>query len=240
MLMKKLFLTTAMLLGVYLNGEAQTITLPTTKRTKTTEKAVKQNKSENSVKSSIPTLPTIKKANVTETANSVVDSISNETPQTVPAIESETILAEKKDTVKTVVKRRKASRAKAIKRNPKVDDNEIYESAEHIPTYPGGAAALMEFIQNNLQYPEKAKSDKAEGIIQVSFVVEKDGSTSEFEVLDEHHPSLEAEAVRVLKMMPKWNPGTQDGVKIRVEYTVPVKFVLPEEEMNNQSNNIKQ
>jgi outer membrane biosynthesis protein TonB len=75
-------------------------------------------------------------------------------------------------------------------------------------------------------------------LVQVSFVVEKDGSTSEFEVLDEHHPSLEAEAVRVMKMMPKWNPGTQDGVKVRVEYTVPVKFALPQEEVNDSINNL--
>ena len=64
---------------------------------------------------------------------------------------------------------------------------------------------------------------------EVFFVVEKDGSTSEFEVLDEHHPALEAEAVRILQQMPKWTPATQDGVKVRVEYTVPVKFIAPEQ-----------
>ncbi|MBQ9498723.1 MAG: energy transducer TonB, partial [Bacteroidaceae bacterium] len=151
-------------------------------------------------------------------------------PGVLPTLPTTTMKAEeKKEVAKVIVKRRVAPRAKPIKRKPAVEDNEIYESAEHMPTYPGGVSALMEFIKTNLQYPEDALAEQASGIIQVSFVVEKDGSTKEFEVIDEHHPSLEAEAVRVLQQMPKWTPATQDGVKVRVEYTVPVKFVVPEQ-----------
>jgi protein TonB len=126
-----------------------------------------------------------------------------------------------------VVKRQTAPRAKPIVKRPKPEDNEIYESAEHMPTYPGGAAELVKFIGEKMQYPQEALADSVQGIVQVSFIVEKDGSTTEFEVLDEHHPALEAEAVRVLQQMPKWKPATQNGVKVRVEYVVPVKFSLP-------------
>ncbi len=247
--MRKWIIASAMLIGVALNGKAQTITLPTTKRTTTvttTEKPKKQKKGKKNVETGIPTLPTTRKADVTITAPSEENRKTGEVPQVLPTLPTTTskpavaeASVEKKEIVKVAAKRRVAPRAKAIVRNPKVDDNEIYESAEHIPTYPGGVAALMEFIKSNLQYPEDAIAEKAEGLIQVSFVVEKDGSTSEFEVLDEHHPSLEAEAVRVMKMMPKWNPGTQDGVKVRVEYTVPVKFSLPQEAVNDSINNIK-
>lgn len=125
-----------------------------------------------------------------------------------------------------VVKRKTAPRAKPIVKRPKKEDNEIYESAEHMPTYPGGAAELVNFIEKNIRYPQEALNDSIQDIIQVSFIVEKDGSTTDFEVIDEHHPALEAEAVRVLQQMPKWKPATQNGVKVRVEYVVPVKFKI--------------
>lgn len=246
--MKKWIIASAMLIGVALNGEAQTITLPTTKRATTVttpEKPKRQKKEKKNVETGIPTLPTTRKTDVTITTSSEENRKTGEVPQVLPTLPTTTskpdvakATDEKKEIVRVAAKRRQAPRAKAIVRNPKADDNEIYESAEHIPTYPGGVAALMEFIKSNLQYPEDAIAEKAEGLVQVSFVVEKDGSTSEFEVLDEHHPSLEAEAVRVMKMMPKWNPGTQDGVKVRVEYTVPVKFTLPQEEVNDSINNL--
>ena len=101
----------------------------------------------------------------------------------------------------------------------------IWQDAANIPD----SATAGQPLVLSMQYPEDALAERAEGIVQVSFVVEKDGSTSEFEVLDEHHPALEAEAVRILQQMPKWTPATQDGVKVRVEYTVPVKFIAPEQ-----------
>ena len=128
-----------------------------------------------------------------------------------------------------VVRRQLAPRSKPIIAKPKAEDNQIYESAQHMPTYPGGVAELSKFISERLVYPEAALADSAQGIVQVSFIVEKNGTPSEFEVLDEHHPALEAEAVRVLQQMPRWNPATQNGVKVRVEYVVPVKFTLPVE-----------
>ena len=206
--------------------------LPTSKRS---SKSDTQTPASSTVKTTstshpgvLPTLPTTAKPESTET------TAEKPHPGVLPTLPTTTAKpveegAEKKEVAKVIVKRRVAPRAKPIKRKPAVEDNEIYESAEHMPTYPGGVSALMEFIKSNMQYPEEALAERAEGIVQVSFVVEKDGSTTEFEVLDEHHPSLEAEAVRILQQMPKWTPATQDGVKVRVEYTVPVKFIAPEQ-----------
>ena len=199
--------------------------LPTTKRSNDTKKESPTESAAPTVSHPgvLPTLPTTAKHAEATSKESVH-------PGVLPTLPTTTMKAEeKKEVAKVIVKRRVAPRAKPIKRKPAVEDNEIYESAEHMPTYPGGVSALMEFIKANLQYPEDALAEQASGIIQVSFVVEKDGSTTEFEVIDEHHPSLEAEAVRVLQQMPKWTPATQDGVKVRVEYTVPVKFVVPEQ-----------
>ena len=178
--------------------QAQTLTLPTKKTART---QVDQEESNN--------------------ATPVKESSQTTPEQVAPKRDGNTI------TLPTTVRRKTAPRAKPIVERPKVQDNEIYESAEHMPTYPGGAIELKKFIDEHLQYPEAALADSAQDIVQVSFIVEKDGSTKDFEVIDEHHPALEAEAVRVLQNMPKWKPATQNGVKVRVEYVVPVKFTLP-------------
>ncbi len=218
--------------------------LPTLPTSKKSSKSDTQTPASSTVKTTstahpgvLPTLPTtVKPVNSETTAEKPHPGVLPTLPTTTAKPDEEG--AEKKEVAKVIVKRRMAPRAKPIKTKPAVEDNEIYESAEHMPTYPGGVSALMEFIKSNMQYPEDALAERAEGIVQVSFVVEKDGSTTEFEVLDEHHPALEAEAVRVLQQMPKWTPATQDGVKVRVEYTVPVKFIAPEqkEETINQDN----
>lgn len=216
-------------------GKAADSALPSLPTSKKSSKSDTQTPASSTVKTTstahpgvLPTLPTTAKPVSMETTAEkphpgVLPTLPTTTAKPVEAT------TEKKEVARVTVKRRVAPRAKPIKRKPAVEDNEIYESAEHMPTYPGGVSALMEFIKSNMQYPEDALAERAEGIVQVSFVVEKDGSTTEFEVLDEHHPALEAEAVRILQQMPKWTPATQDGVKVRVEYTVPVKFIAPEQ-----------
>ena len=200
--------------------QAQTLTLPTKKTDKTVDTNVKTEKEapviqQQKAQDGTLKLPTVKKSETSEPTQNqpVVTTPSDQTIAGIP--------------VMPIVKRQTAPRAKPIVKRPKPEDNEIYESAEHMPTYPGGASELMKFIGEKMQYPQEALADSAQGIVQVSFIVEKDGTPKEFEVLDEHHPALEAEAVRVLQQMPKWKPATQNGVKVRVEYVVPVKFSLP-------------
>ena len=199
--------------------QAQTLKLPTKKTKGTTEKQEKTQEEPQANQSGTLILPTT-------TANKDKSEATPEAPAqnaTTPSA----VVGENGVLQLPVVKRQTAPRAKPIVKKPKPEDNEIYESAEHMPTYPGGVAELMKFIGEKMQYPQEALADSAQGIVQVSFIVEKDGTPKEFEVLDEHHPALEAEAVRVLQQMPKWKPATQKGVKVRVEYVVPVKFTLP-------------
>ena len=106
------------------------------------------------------------------------------------------------------------------------DDSEVYNGVDVQPEYPGGINAMYEFIQKNLKYPESAKKKGIEGRVFVQFVVEKDGSLSSFQVLRGVSDDIDAEAVRVLKMMPNWKPGMMNGKPVRVNFTMPFKFQL--------------
>lgn len=92
----------------------------------------------------------------------------------------------------------------------------------HMPSFPGGPTKLMEFIKNNLHYPNEDIC--AHGRVVVTFYVETDGSITDVEVIRGVDPLLDNEAVRVVKSMPKWIPGTQDGKPVRVKYTIPFTF----------------
>ena len=111
----------------------------------------------------------------------------------------------------------------------KVNDS-IYEICQVMPQFPGGERAMMEFIGSNVHYPEEAKDKGIEGRVFVSFVVEKDGSVTEVEVRKGIGNLCDEEAVRVVKAMPKWTPGMQDGKPVRVHYNLPFFFKLTEKE----------
>lgn len=103
---------------------------------------------------------------------------------------------------------------------------EVFMVAEQMPEYPGGMKEMLKFLQDNLKYPENAMKNNVQGRVIVQFVVEKDGTPTEFKVLRSVDPDLDAEALRVLQTMPKWKPGMQRGEVVRVKYTVPVSFKL--------------
>lgn len=113
-----------------------------------------------------------------------------------------------------------------------IDDTEFDKSdielgaVEVMPGYPGGINAMYDFIQKNLKYPESAKDKGIEGRVFISFVVEKDGSISNVNVLRGVCEELDAEAVKVVKAMPKWTPGMNNGKAVRVQYTLPIVFKL--------------
>lgn len=108
-----------------------------------------------------------------------------------------------------------------------VDDNRIYDNVDQMPLYPnGGGAGLMSFIARNVKYPSSCMKNGIQGKVIVSFVIEKDGSPGNFQVTQSVHPELDKEALRVLKSMPKWQPGKKQGVPVRVKYSVPVNFKL--------------
>ena len=100
--------------------------------------------------------------------------------------------------------------------------------AERQPHFPGGQQALLEFLRENVKYPEQARKDSIEGRVVLSFVVETDGSITEPKVLRSLHPLLDAEALRVINLMPKWEPGYQGDSLVRVKYSLPVSFKMGE------------
>ncbi|HTE00215.1 MAG TPA: energy transducer TonB [Mucilaginibacter sp.] len=103
----------------------------------------------------------------------------------------------------------------------------IYSECEHQPTFPGGTKAFQKYLLKNLKWPDKTGMIDVQGKVRVSFVVEKDGTLTNFKVLRKLHPLFDAEAIKVLKKSPRWNPGTVNGHKVRARYLVPINFQLP-------------
>ena len=103
---------------------------------------------------------------------------------------------------------------------------EIFTVAEQMPVFPGGYAALMSWLRDNIRYPADAKAGGVTGRVVVCFVVEPDGTVSHARVQRSVHPSLDAEALRVVGSMPRWIPGKRNGKCIRVRYRMPVTFRL--------------
>lgn len=109
---------------------------------------------------------------------------------------------------------------------PKHEENKIFTVVEQMPMYPGGDAALMQYLSSNIHYPAVAAENGVQGRVVVGFVVERDGSITDVNVMRSVDPSLDREAVRVVKNMPRWTPGKQNGSAVRVKYQVPVAFRL--------------
>lgn len=106
--------------------------------------------------------------------------------------------------------------------------NGLIAASEQMPGFPGGNKNLYVFIDNNLKYPEKEKVARVQGTVYVQFVVLADGALSNISVLKGvlGGPGLEEEAIRIVKRMPKWTPGRQNGQVVPVEVNLPVKFQL--------------
>lgn len=103
---------------------------------------------------------------------------------------------------------------------------DVFDVVEEMPQYPGGMQAMLSFLQENITYPKDAQEKKISGRVLVTFVVEKDGSISNVETVKSVFPSLDEEAVRIVKAMPNWKPGKQNGKVVRVKYTLPISFSL--------------
>ena len=113
----------------------------------------------------------------------------------------------------------------ALPMNAQSESNtKVYDVVDEMPCFPGGNKGLMTFIVQNLVYPVTAQENGVQGRVIVSFVVETDGSIINVKVARSVDPSLDREAMRVVKAMPKWTPGKKDGKPVRVKYTVPMVF----------------
>ena len=105
-------------------------------------------------------------------------------------------------------------------------NQKVFDVVEQMPEYPGGQAALFEYLSKNIKYPADAEKKKVEGKVFVTFVVDTDGKITDVSLMRKVFPSLDAEAVRVISAMPNWIPGRQKGQAVRVKYTVPIMFRL--------------
>ena len=105
-------------------------------------------------------------------------------------------------------------------------ETEIFGVVEQMPYFPGGTNALVEYMEENIKYPEDCEEVCIQGRVVITFVVEKDGSISDAKVVRSVYPSLDEEALRVVNGMPKWCPGKQNGQSVRTKYTIPVTFRL--------------
>ena len=109
---------------------------------------------------------------------------------------------------------------------PKHEETKIFDVVEQPPSFPGGQAALLQWLSSHVKYPPIAEENGIQGRVIVGFVVERDGSVSQVQVIRGVDPSLDKEAARVVASMPKWTPGRQNGQNVRVKYNVPVNFKL--------------
>ena len=105
-------------------------------------------------------------------------------------------------------------------------DDKVYEVCEQMPIFEGGDAALLKYLRENLKYPDKTKDRGVQGRLVIGFIVEKDGSLTDVKVLRPVDIDLDAEVLRLVKGMPKWIPGRQNGKRVRVRYLLPIHICL--------------
>ena len=106
------------------------------------------------------------------------------------------------------------------------EEQEIFQVVENMPEFPGGTQALLQYLKKNIKYPTICQEQGIQGRVVVQFVVNKDGSIVDPEVIKPVNPYLDKEALRVVSTMPKWKPGEQRGKPVRVKFTLPVQFKL--------------
>lgn len=113
-----------------------------------------------------------------------------------------------------------------VQEEEEIEEQKIFLVVENMPEFQGGEAAMYNFISKNIEYPRMAKESGISGRVFVTFVVERDGKVTDVQILRGIGGGCDEEAVRVIKMMPKWSPGMQRGKPVRVQYRMPIKFTL--------------
>lgn len=118
------------------------------------------------------------------------------------------------------------------------DENGIFQVVEKQPQFPGGMAALMEYLKKNIRYPAICKEQGLQGRVIVQFVINTDSTISDAQVIKPVNPHFDKEALRVVNAMPKWIPGEQRGKPVRVRFTLPVTFRLEEPKKAEAANGV--
>ena len=116
--------------------------------------------------------------------------------------------------------------ADSNKRLNNLANDEVFNLVEEMPEFPGGDEARTKFLNKNLKYPKLAREKDIEGTVYIEFIIEKDGSLSKIKVKRGIGGGCDEESLRVIKLMPKWKPGKQDGEEVRTQFVLPIKFIL--------------
>ena len=135
-----------------------------------------------------------------------------------------------------VVKEKQDSYVFVLEKDGSAGKDKTYDVVEVMPQFPGGSAAMMQYLMKNIRYPEESFKNNIQGRVIVSFTVGKDGSISDAHVMRHISPQLDAEALRVINTMPNWTPGMQDGKPVAVKYAVPVTFRIDGDEESAATN----
>ena len=106
------------------------------------------------------------------------------------------------------------------------DSLRIYTTVEKAPSFPGGDNKFIRFLIKNIRYPSNSFTKRIEGKVLLTMVIEKDGSITNIRVLKNVSPDIDAEAIRVIKLSPKWEPGMQGGKPVRVQHDIPISFTF--------------
>ncbi|MGL5788614.1 MAG: TonB family protein [Bacteroidales bacterium] len=118
-------------------------------------------------------------------------------------------------------------------------NEQTFTAVEKMPEFPGGVNELLKFIAKNVKYPEDAVKENKQGRVIVSFIIDKNGKVVDPEIKRGVSPSIDAEAIRVVKSMPNWTPGEQRGQKVRVKYTLPINFNLPKPAASTEATSVQ-
>lgn len=109
-------------------------------------------------------------------------------------------------------------------------NDEVFTIVEVMPEFVGGSDALLQFFGSNMKYPDAAKKDEIQGVVVLEFIVEKDGSISNFKILRDIGGGCGAEAMRIAKQMPRWTPGMEADKPVRVSFKLPIRFKVDSEQ----------
>ena len=121
---------------------------------------------------------------------------------------------------------RQSDVTEALPQIPITKDSVVLKTVEQLPEFPGGIVQFMKWLTRNLRYPSGAQSQRIQGKVVISFIINKDGSIASPTIVQSADPLLDREAMRVIRMMPHWKPGLQDGKPCRTMFAIPVNFQL--------------
>lgn len=155
-----------------------------------------------------------------------VPEVPEEIMKTVSVTQIATVDGAKDDILSKYNKSKSKITVEDLDTDPAPKEEEIYAAVDVVPEFPGGMPALMTWLGANVRYPETAQINNVQGRVVVKFVVEKNGSIAQVEVVKGVDKDLDKEAVRVVSKMPKWSPGKKDGVPVRAYFNLPVTFRL--------------